>query len=603
MAKLKELFTVKDNGPKDKITGLIVLFLYTAGIIFITSFHELWFDETQAWQIAKSASYKEIFTYIPHYEGHPPLWHLILSVFAKNGAPVEFTLKAINTVFCVIAMAILIFRSPFPKIVKYLLPFTFFFFYQYGVLSRPYSLAMIVFFLLAITYKDRNRHPWRYILVMTLLCLVSAFGIMLAGGLCIVWTFEIITELIRNKKLKFFWKDMRFYSLCFILVTAVVLICMIIPAEDCYYIGVDDGLSLLERMTNLVYYEYLAALPFESWSGVLMESYGIRDLPPLEVAEVICGLMMWTGLIAFTVKNKKFFTFFLPYIFMTVFMSFKYVSLHHLGIVAIFPIFIFWIILEEKGRIEVPGFIKKINEKLTSPLIRKFIIGAGGLICIAPVIYSVIASVNEIRYNVGLTCVAKTIKENHLEDSKIMVMWDIIYETKDEEDKDEEDKDEDEDDKEFDSYIFKVLQIPSAHEKIKEHRTYLMGAAAMIAPYFDENIIMNFNVDKPSDMYMHYQYKEDYEKVFDSWREKGLPDFIVGYCPIDEIYDEKELEGVRYLPIQLIESCTVNKIDVDKGTTYFYMREDLFDDYPQFKWINDQTENVFERKPSKDSEE
>ncbi|MBR0510949.1 MAG: hypothetical protein IJJ81_00055 [Ruminococcus sp.] len=93
MAKLKELFTVKDNGPKDKITGLIVLFLYTAGIIFITSFHELWFDETQAWLIAKSASYKEIFTYIPHYEGHPPLWHLILAVFAKTALLLSLRLK------------------------------------------------------------------------------------------------------------------------------------------------------------------------------------------------------------------------------------------------------------------------------------------------------------------------------------------------------------------------------------------------------------------------------------------------------------------------------------------------------------------------------
>ncbi len=580
------MFTVKDNGPKDRITGLIVLFLYTAGIIFINSFHELWFDETQAWQIAKCASYKEIFTYIPHYEGHPPLWHLILSVFAKNGAPVEFTLRAINTVFCVTAMAILIFRSPFPKIVRYLLPFTFYFFYQYGVLSRPYSLAMIVFFLLAITYKDRNRHPWRYILVMTLLCLVSAFGIMLAGGLCIVWTFEIITELIRNKKLKFFWKDMRFYSLCFILVTAVALICMIIPAEDCYYIGAEDKTSLLGRMTDLVHYEYLAAMPFESWSGVLMESYGIRELPLLEVAEVICGLMMWTGLIAFTVKNKKFFTFFLPYIFLVGFMSFKYVSVHHLGIAALYLIFIFWIILDEKGRIEVPGFIKKINAKMTSPLIRKFVIGTGGLICIAPVIYSAIASVNEIRHNVGLTCVAETIKENHLEDCKIMVEWGVEYEG----------LSDGEAAGGFDPYLFKKLEIPSAHRKVKSHSTYLMGEAAMIAPYFDKNIIMNFNADKPSDMYMHYKYKEDYEKIIDIWREKGIPDFILGYCPIDEIYDEKELEGVRYLPFQLIKFGTVGKISADSYSTYFYIREDLFDDYPQFRWINDQTGNVFERK-------
>jgi len=41
-------------------------------------FHEPWFDEVQAWMIARCATIKELLTVIPHYEGHPPLWHMIL---------------------------------------------------------------------------------------------------------------------------------------------------------------------------------------------------------------------------------------------------------------------------------------------------------------------------------------------------------------------------------------------------------------------------------------------------------------------------------------------------------------------------------------------
>ena len=51
---------------KDTLSDCLVLLLYAAGIIFVSCFHELWFDETQAWQIAKCASFKELFTYIPH---------------------------------------------------------------------------------------------------------------------------------------------------------------------------------------------------------------------------------------------------------------------------------------------------------------------------------------------------------------------------------------------------------------------------------------------------------------------------------------------------------------------------------------------------------
>lgn len=571
---------------KDKLTDLFVLCLYAAGIIFVSCFHELWFDETQAWLIARCASYKEMFTYIPHYEGHPPLWHLLLSVFAKNGAPVDFTLKAINTIFSVTAMALLIFRSPFPKIVRYVLPFTFYFFYQYGVLSRPYSIVMIAFFLLAITYKERNAHPWRYILVMTLLCLTTAYGIMISGGLCIVWSFEIISELIRTKKIKFFWKDMRFYSLCFILVIALAVIVMIIPADDCYYTGVDNNNTILDMLTNFRSYELFAIMPFESWSGVLTSLNSIENIIPLDIIEVLCGMLIWFGLCAVTVKNGKFITFFLPYVITTAFMSFKFSSLHHYGLGSLYHIFVFWIMAEQNGRIEIPEIFYKLNKKVVSPLLRKLAVGVGVLICVAPVIYSVIASVDNIMSNIGLACIADFIKENNLENNKIMINWTWVDNL-------------DGDNANANEYVFMQLEMPSNHPEIKEHRTYLMEKTSTIQPYFDKNIFMNFNVDRPDDLYMHFQYKEDVEKVFEKWREKGLPDFIIGYCPIDEVYDDETIEGVRYLPIRQFKYKNyVYKMGADAKYIYIYMRDDLFDDYPQFKWINDQKGNVYERKTS-----
>ena len=86
------------------------------------------------------------------------------------------------------------------------------------------------------------------------------------------------------------------------------------------------------------------------------------------------------------------------------------------------------------------------------------------------------------------------------------------------------------------------------------------------------------------------------QKIIEKWREKGLPDFIIGYCPIDEVYDEETLEGVKYLPIYSLEYNIFYKLDFNIYSERMYMREDLFDDYPQFKWIDDQKGNVYERK-------
>lgn len=556
--------------------GLAALLLYAGGLIFVCCFHELWFDEAQAWQIARVASYKDMLTVIPHYEGHPPLWHLLLSVFAKNGAPYELTMKALNIVIATSAMALIIFRAPFPRPVRLILPFTYFFFFQYGVYSRPYGLTMLALLLAAIFYKERNARPWMYILALILLCLTSAYGIMLSGGLCIVWTFEILTEMIKNQKLVFFWKDKRFYPLLLILIVGVTLLLSIIPAEDCFYGGAD--VTFIMAIKSPSSYGTMLMLPVESWSGVLLGVEGAKANPVLLTIELLFGLALWAALIAISAKNKKFFTFFLPYVLICGFMSFKYMSVHHLGISSIFHVFIFWIMAEAEGGLRIPEPMKKLAGSIKTPLVRKIIIAGTGIICAAPVLYSVVASINDIRLNCGTSRYAKIIKENHLENTKIMAAW--TYE-------------EDPVDKTNPKYTFKVLEMPSEHAKILSHSTYLTGGPVMVLPYFDSNIIMNFNVECPDETYMHYKRNEDYEPILAKWREQGLPDFILGYCPLDEVYDEETLAGVRYLPIAKFENIRCYKLDTGEGTERMYIREDLLDDYPQFHWVEDPRDNVF----------
>ncbi|MDE5564974.1 MAG: hypothetical protein K2I93_07440, partial [Oscillospiraceae bacterium] len=47
----------------------LALLLYVLCTAVISVFHEPFFDEAQAWQIARSASVLEILFDIPHYEG------------------------------------------------------------------------------------------------------------------------------------------------------------------------------------------------------------------------------------------------------------------------------------------------------------------------------------------------------------------------------------------------------------------------------------------------------------------------------------------------------------------------------------------------------
>ena len=90
-----------------------ILVLFAVSYIIITIFHEPWFDEAQAWQLAKNVSLKDLFLETPHYEGHPPLWWLILAIPAKLGVSFELGLKTIGFIqtlsYCSSFITILVF--------------------------------------------------------------------------------------------------------------------------------------------------------------------------------------------------------------------------------------------------------------------------------------------------------------------------------------------------------------------------------------------------------------------------------------------------------------------------------------------------------------
>lgn len=165
----------------------IVITVYLVVVIMTMIFHEPWFDEAQSWLIARDASYHDILFVRPHYEGHPPLWWLLLSVPAKLGVPYEIGLKSVQFLCAMLMISLLVFRCPLPAPIVALLPFTYFLCYQYGVISRPYALMVAAMFLSAIAWKDRNDHPVRLVLPLVLLCLTSSFGIALSCGIAISW--------------------------------------------------------------------------------------------------------------------------------------------------------------------------------------------------------------------------------------------------------------------------------------------------------------------------------------------------------------------------------------------------------------------------------
>ena len=136
----------------------IVLAAYVIVVATVMCFHEPWFDEAQAWLIARDCSWREMILERPHYEGHPPLWWMMLAIPAKLGVPYEMGLKTINLTCAALMIWLLEFKTKLPEVLKGILPFSYFLCYQYGVTSRPYALMVAAMLLSLIHISEPTRH-------------------------------------------------------------------------------------------------------------------------------------------------------------------------------------------------------------------------------------------------------------------------------------------------------------------------------------------------------------------------------------------------------------------------------------------------------------
>jgi hypothetical protein len=156
--------------------------LCSAIILFNILNHGMWLDETHAWCIVRdSASFVDL-RWNMRNEGHPWLWHVMLWPLAKSGAPV-WSMQVLNGCISVFTFTILLFRSPFPVIVRVLVVFGYFLVFEYAALARNYAIGILLV-LLAVDLHHKGRVQSSFILFLLLpqvhlwsACLVASWAI------------------------------------------------------------------------------------------------------------------------------------------------------------------------------------------------------------------------------------------------------------------------------------------------------------------------------------------------------------------------------------------------------------------------------------------
>ena len=479
---------------KGKKTEIFISVLYIISLFFISYFHEPWFDEAQAWLISKAGSLWDIIYSFSKAEGHLPLWYLILSPFSKLGFPYEFTIKFINITICSLAIIIFELKSPFPKLIKWLIPFTYFLFYQYGIINRCYSLMILGFVLTAVTYKERNNHPFKFALSLIFLSLSSAYSIIIAFGITLNWLFEIL----KSSKYKIF-KDKRMVSVYFIFFVFFILGIILLPANDVGHFFLTDKKFLI-NLSLMLFVIPISSLFYDCFQyGHL--SVDMANGPEL-ITCLFAGVIFFITLLFILKCYKKVFLFLVPYLLFSAFSAKVYFYMHHQGIVVIFLIFIAWVILDEKNKTKIPVWFSKL---LQNNFWNKILNAAGLLIIFSSlsisIYWTITASVNDIKYIFNWTReTAQFIKDYNLEDKYI---------------------------------------VSSYAPPVKENGKIILNTnkinSTEIYPYFKKNIIRNFHIREYL-THIRGNAEEEYQRL----RQEQMPDIILnGGLDVVAIYGTK----------------------------------------------------------------
>lgn len=525
--------------------GLFVM-LY----ILVSLFHEPMYDEAQAWLIARDASWKELIFTIPHYEGHPPFWHLILALFAKTGMPFELGLRIPGALFCITSVWLIIFRSPFPKVVRCLLPFTYYIFYRYSIVVRPYCMTMLGFCLVAMAYKRRKEKPFYLMAALLLLCMSSAYGMAFAAGICIVWLIELFT-VIKKDYLK------HLAALAILLIFNVAQLLLMLPMDDTNSVVSFEVSTIIYGLVYMCVLGPADAMFLDTGMDARLQNYaeGIVTGGIASYVNLFAGFITVAVLIYFARKYKKLLLLCIPYTLFAVFSAAVYFWYHHIGLIHLFLIFLFWCALqdnEKRNDIKIPSFVKGFldkNIRLCKPIPKLALTLCLGM----SIAWSVFCAGTDLTKATWYTeDLAEGIREVGADNGSCALQWDI-------------------------SGIGPFENPEDYTDASKYYHTPSITQFFDCLAYFDENIFYNHNGGDP-DISYNRQILTDAEGqalIMEENAAHGYPEYVIGLSfVLDALPIEEEMPV--YYPVYRFEVYKPDKFIIDYNDRYIYAREDVY---------------------------
>lgn len=164
---LKKIKKFQRDIKYNRFFAFLFFIIYLGIIIIVSSYHEAWEDESQAWLIARDLNFLDIIKQM-RFEGHSFLWYYILAIVVKIGISYEFS-KIIMIIIAMFTGFFILKKAPYNNLVKILILFNSVFLYYMPVFLRPYSMIALMLIIISIMNEQPDKYPVLYGIAIAIL--------------------------------------------------------------------------------------------------------------------------------------------------------------------------------------------------------------------------------------------------------------------------------------------------------------------------------------------------------------------------------------------------------------------------------------------------
>src|SRR5450432_3714409 len=171
------LMTMRRN---DRGFALILSACFFVVLAIAMSHHVMWRDEIRTWQVCSQAKSLTSLGTAMRYEGVPVLWYGIVFALTRIGKN-PWLMQAAHALIATGVIFVVARYAPFSRLTKTLFTFGYFPLFEYGVITRNYSLVFLFVMIACALISARQINFIALTIVLFLLTQMSIWGAGFAG--------------------------------------------------------------------------------------------------------------------------------------------------------------------------------------------------------------------------------------------------------------------------------------------------------------------------------------------------------------------------------------------------------------------------------------